>query len=173
MNASDSPLGKLPLQPSTFVGREQETAEVKRLLGTTRLLTLTGVGGVGKTRLALHVADQFAAAYPDGVHLAELASLAEPRLVLQAVAFALGIAEQPGRSQFETLSEHLKVPTRADSQAHFVDDPYFESRCLAPHYGCILRERVNPSISSILCSRASCAAGDAKSELVTKRPRAA
>src|SRR5437867_4408786 len=74
----------LPAQLSSFVGREREIAEVRRLLGATRLLTLTGPGGVGKTRLALRAAEEALAAYPDGVWLVELAALADPALVPQA-----------------------------------------------------------------------------------------
>jgi hypothetical protein len=70
----------LPLQVTSFVGREQEMAEVGRLLGTTRQLTLTGVGGTGKTRLALQVAAGLLDEYPDGVWLVELAPLSDPAL---------------------------------------------------------------------------------------------
>jgi predicted ATPase/DNA-binding CsgD family transcriptional regulator len=108
-NRLDCRLNGLPLQLSSFVGREPETVEVRRLLDTTRLLTLTGVGGVGKTRLALHVVAQLAATSQDAVCLVELASLAEPALVPNAVASALGIPEQPGRPQLETLAEYLQA----------------------------------------------------------------
>ena len=74
----------LPLARTSFVGRERETLEVKRLLAMTRLLTLTGVGGSGKTRLALEVARDLAGAYPDGAWLVELASLSDATLVAQA-----------------------------------------------------------------------------------------
>ena len=75
----------LPLQLTSFIGREAEIAEVKRLLAGTRLLTLTGVGGCGKTRLALQVAGFLRADYPDGVWMVELAPLSEPTLVPHAV----------------------------------------------------------------------------------------
>jgi predicted ATPase len=73
------------------VGREREVVEVERALSTTRLLTLTGVDGSGKTRLALEVARELAGLYPDGAWLAELAPLPDPELVPQAVAAALGV----------------------------------------------------------------------------------
>jgi predicted ATPase/class 3 adenylate cyclase len=98
----------LPLQVTSFIGREKELAEVKRLLETTRLLTLTGAGGVGKTRLALHAAAEALPRFTEGVWLAELAALADPALVPQAVATAVGIREEPGRSLLATLSEALR-----------------------------------------------------------------
>ena len=99
----------LPLARTSFIGRERETLEVKRLLAMTRLLTLTGVGGSGKTRLAIKVASDLAGAYPDGAWLVELASLSDPALVPQAVAKALGVREQPGRPLTETLKDALRA----------------------------------------------------------------
>ncbi len=98
----------LPLQLSSFVGRERELAEVMRLLEDARLLTLTGSGGCGKTRLAL-AAGELAEGFEDGIWLVELASLANSSLVPQAVASVLGAREQPGRSLTETLSTHLRT----------------------------------------------------------------
>ena len=99
----------LPLARTSFIGRERETLEVKRLLSMTRLLTLTGVGGSGKTRLALEVAKDLVGAYPDGAWLVELASLSDPALVSQAVARALKVREQPGRPLLETLEDTLRA----------------------------------------------------------------
>jgi predicted ATPase/class 3 adenylate cyclase len=99
----------LPLQLTSFVGRAAEMAEVTRLLATTRLLTLTGTGGCGKTRLALQVAADQVDASPDGVWLVELAPLAEPDLVAQAVATVLGVREQPGQPILTTLVAWLKA----------------------------------------------------------------
>jgi predicted ATPase len=76
---------------SSFVGREKELAELKRLLESTRLLTLTGSGGCGKTRLALAVARELVEGFEDGVWMVELAPLADPSLVPQAVASTLGV----------------------------------------------------------------------------------
>jgi transcriptional regulator with XRE-family HTH domain len=95
----------LPLPLTSFVGRERELAEVARHLGTTRLLTLTGPGGIGKTRLALRAAAAARPAYPDGVWLVELAALADPALVPPAVAAVVGVREEPGRPLPATLTE--------------------------------------------------------------------
>ena len=86
------PPTNLPLATTSLIGRERDLAEVARLLGETRLLTLTGAGGCGKTRLALEAARAAADAYPDGVWLVELAALADPALVPQAVATRAGRA---------------------------------------------------------------------------------
>jgi predicted ATPase len=101
--------GRLPAPLTSFVGRERELAEVARLLGVARLLTLTGPGGVGKTRLALRLAEGAAAGFPDGVWLVELAQVADPDLVAAAVAQALGVREGGGRSMPETLAAHLRA----------------------------------------------------------------
>ena len=82
--------------------------EIERALATTPLLTLTGVGGAGKTRLALEVARNLLGAYPDGVWIVELAGLSEGALVPQAVAGALRVQEQPGQPLIGTLAEALR-----------------------------------------------------------------
>ncbi len=102
-----TPKHNLPQQLTSFIGREKEIAELKELLGTTRLLTLTGTGGCGKTRLALQVAGDLLEAYSDGIWLVELAALAEPGLVPQTVANVLGLKEQPGENLTQTIIEHL------------------------------------------------------------------
>ena len=99
----------LPVSRTSFVGREREVLEVKRHLAMTSLLTLTGAGGCGKTRLALEVAHDLVGAYPDGVWLVELATLSDPSLVAQAVAQAVGVREQPGRSLTQTLQDALRA----------------------------------------------------------------
>ncbi len=83
--------------------------DIKRELTMTRLLTLTGVGGSGKTRLALEVAKDLVGAYPDGVWLVELASLSEGDLLPQAVAKAMGVPERPGQPLTDTLAEYLRA----------------------------------------------------------------
>jgi predicted ATPase/class 3 adenylate cyclase len=114
----------LPGQLTGFVGRERELAEVAGLLGAQRLVTLTGPGGVGKTRLALQAAADALEGYPDGVWLAELAPLADPALVPQAVAAAVGVREEPARPLLGTLADALR-PKRLllvlDNCEHLLD----------------------------------------------------
>src|SRR5215210_7639302 len=119
-----SPPNNLPLELSSFVGREKELAEVQRLLVDNRLLTLTGSGGCGKTRLALASADELVEGFEDGAWLVELASLLDPSLVPQAVASVVGAREQPGRSLTETLSGYLiakKMLLVLDNCEHLVE----------------------------------------------------
>jgi predicted ATPase/class 3 adenylate cyclase len=98
----------LPLQLTSFVGREREMAEVKRLLKTSRLVTLTGIGGCGKTRLSVQVAADLLDEHPDGVFLAGLDSVGEPALVAVTVASALGVREDVRRSAEGSLVRHLQ-----------------------------------------------------------------
>ena len=101
----------LPVQLTSFVGREQEVADLQNLLTTeARLLTLMGPGGSGKTRLALAVSSGLAGRFEDGVWWVELVPISDPVLVAQAVAQALMIGEEPGRSMTETLQRAL-APT--------------------------------------------------------------
>ena len=114
----------LPNAPSSFVGREREVVEVKRSLAMTQVLTLTGTGGAGKTRLALEVASDLVGAYPDGTWLVELAPLSDPVLAPQAVAAALGVREQPGRSLTDALADNLRTKDLLlvlDNCEHLVD----------------------------------------------------
>ena len=118
----------LPLQLTSFIGREREFTEIKRLLSTSppaplrlgegspsgrgevspRLVTLTGSGGCGKTRLSLQVGADLSDEFSDGVWLIELAPLSDSALVTQAVTSTLGVREQPGRSLLETLLDYLQ-----------------------------------------------------------------
>src|SRR5918911_1986381 len=105
------PSHNMPLALTSFIGREREIAEVRRLLlleDKDRLLTLTGPGGCGKTRLALAVASEVVEEFEDGVWWVELASLSDPNLVPQAVASVLGVREASGRSLTHMLAHHLK-----------------------------------------------------------------
>ena len=97
----------LPQQITSFIGRDRELVEVKALLANARLLTLLGVGGLGKTRLSLQAAVDVMDNFPDGVWFVELAPIADPRLVAQAVASVLGVKEEAGRPVQEALVKHV------------------------------------------------------------------
>src|SRR5829696_1865327 len=121
---TDAGKHNLPATRSSFIGRETELRSVKRDLAMTRLLTLTGAGGCGKTRLALEVARELVGAYPDGVWLVELAPLPEGALVAQAVAAALGVHEQADRSLSDALVAFLRAKRTLlvlDNCEHLVD----------------------------------------------------
>ena len=98
----------LPAQKSAFIGRKREIQAVRELLSRHRLLTLTGSGGCGKTRLAIETARSLPDGYKDGVWLIEFAALGNENLLAQKVAGALGLREQKGGSSLETLYKHLK-----------------------------------------------------------------
>jgi len=98
-----------PVPLTSFIGRERELAEVTDSLARTRLLTLIGAGGCGKTRLALQLSYDTADAFPDGVWAVELAPLSDPTLLPQSVALALGVQEAPRQSLTETLSNYLRL----------------------------------------------------------------
>jgi predicted ATPase/class 3 adenylate cyclase/tetratricopeptide (TPR) repeat protein len=97
----------LPIHLTNFVGRKSELAEVGRLLSDSRLVTLTGVGGTGKTRLALQSAAEVVHDFPDGVWAVDLAPVAEDEMVDNALAAAMGVRDQPGRSLIETIGDVL------------------------------------------------------------------
>jgi predicted ATPase/class 3 adenylate cyclase len=98
----------LAQQLTTFVGRKRELAEVRALLNNTRLLTLSGAGGIGKTRLSQQLAADVLDDFPDGVWFVELAPLSDPRLVPQSVAFVLGVKEEAGHPVVEALVKYAK-----------------------------------------------------------------
>lgn len=107
MPAITTPLHNLPKPRTSFVGREKELAECHRMLDEGRVLTLTGVGGSGKTRLALRIAENRAGKHRDGVWFVDLAPIQSEDRVAVAVATALGVKEEPGGSLLESLSVHL------------------------------------------------------------------
>jgi predicted ATPase/DNA-binding CsgD family transcriptional regulator len=121
---ADRPSDNLPIALSTFVGREREVAELKRLVEDTRLLTLTGPGGSGKTRLAMAVAVEVVGRFEDGAWWVELAPLSDPELVPQAIATALDVEEAPERALNEAIVEDLKsreVLLILDNCEHLMD----------------------------------------------------
>jgi predicted ATPase/DNA-binding SARP family transcriptional activator len=123
----------LPVPLTALIGRGRETEAVAAALDDARLVTLTGTGGVGKTRLALAVAHKLAAEFPDGARFADLSPLADPKLMVQAVLTALGAWEAPGRSPSEALAEFLR-PKRLllvlDNCEHLVSASAHLSRAL-------------------------------------------
>ena len=122
--APDASQHNLPIPRTSFVNREREMVEVKRTVAMTRLLTLTGAGGSGKTRLALEVARDLVGLYLDGVWLVELAPVSEGALMPQIMASALGVRELPGRSLTDTLVDALKTKQMlilVDNCEHLID----------------------------------------------------
>ncbi|TML00430.1 MAG: adenylate/guanylate cyclase domain-containing protein [Actinobacteria bacterium] len=103
----DARPNNLPLQLTSFVGREEPIAEIRELLGRTRLLTLTGAGGTGKSRLALQVATEILTEYRDGSFFVDLSPVTDPALVPSAIAQALGVPEVAGRPILEAVKTHL------------------------------------------------------------------
>ena len=99
--------GLIPTSLTSFIGREREMAELEQLLAHRRLLTLTGPGGSGKTRLALELVDRVQFAYRDGVHVVSLAPLANPRQVGSTIVAALGLLEMPGEPPVDTLARFI------------------------------------------------------------------
>jgi predicted ATPase/DNA-binding CsgD family transcriptional regulator len=98
----------LPADTTSFVGRKSDVTEVRRLVSSARLVTLTGVAGVGKTRLALRVAAGLSRSFPDGVWLAELEHVRDAALVAHTVSESLGIRDETGRARLTVLAEYLR-----------------------------------------------------------------
>jgi predicted ATPase/class 3 adenylate cyclase len=109
LKALETVPNNLPAQLTSFVGRQREIGEVKQLLSNTRLLTLTGPGGTGKTRLALQLAADALETFTEGVWLVELAPLYDPTLITQTVASTLGVREQPRRTILDALMDYLRA----------------------------------------------------------------
>src|SRR6201984_1968315 len=108
LRALDTSPGNLRSAASSFIGRESELDEVQAAIKTHRLVTLTGVGGVGKTRLALEVAARLGDEFPDGVWFFELAAVTDPSAVPDAVAAVLGITQRPGKGVGQSVAAALE-----------------------------------------------------------------
>lgn len=98
----------LPLETTSFVGRRRDRGKVRQLLGDARLVTLTGFGGVGKTRLALRVASGLRRAFADGVHVVSLAAVGDPALIAQTVVTVLGLQTRTQRAAVDSLADYLR-----------------------------------------------------------------
>jgi predicted ATPase/class 3 adenylate cyclase len=124
LRALDAGPGNLRPAPTSFIGRESELDEVQAAVKAHRLVTLTGVGGVGKTRLALEVAARLVDEFPDGVWFFELAAVTDPAAVPDAVAAVLGITQQPGKTVSESVAAALEGRLRLlvfDNCEHVLD----------------------------------------------------
>ncbi len=120
----DTHPNNLPIQLTSFVGREHEMARIQELLNGTRLFTLTGEGGCGKTRLVLQAAADLIDEFPDGVWFVELASMTNPDLIPQTVASVMGLREAAGQSLMALLSDNLRTKTTLlilDNCEHLVE----------------------------------------------------
>ena len=107
-NEGDRIQPHLPEEPNSFIGRDRELDELRRLVYSTRALTLAGPGGIGKTRLALRLLGSMTPEFPDGAWFVELADLRRPDLVISRLAAVLGVSEEPGRPLLDTLAEVLR-----------------------------------------------------------------
>ena len=124
LRALDTPLGNLRPAATRLIGREAELDEVAAAVREHQVVTLTGVGGVGKTRLALEVAGRLGADFPEGVWLVELAPLGDPSAVPEVVAATLGIVQQPGKTLTQSVAEALEGRSRLlifDNCEHVLD----------------------------------------------------
>lgn len=119
-----TPKHNIPAALSSFVGREREMVEVQRSLAMTRLLTLTGAGGTGKTRLATEAARELAGAYPDGAWMVDASALSDPQLLTRAAAAAFGVREQPEQPLITSLADALRPKETLlvlDNCEHLID----------------------------------------------------
>src|SRR5436190_986952 len=143
----DARPNNLPTQLTTFIGRDPELAEAAGLLATTRLLTLTGPGGTGKTRLSLQLAARAADDFPDGVFFVPLEPIRDPMLVAPRIATAVGVTEGSTRPIAETLADWLR-----DKRLLLVLDNFEQVVAAAPVVADLLRAA--PDIKAVVTSRA-------------------
>ena len=114
----------LPVHLTSFIGREHEITEIKRDLSGHRLVTLTGSGGTGKTRLSLQVAAEVLDSFTQGVWFVELAPLADPELIPQTILSVIGVSEQQGKAPLDVLKDYLhdkKVLLVLDNCEHLIE----------------------------------------------------
>ena len=124
LRSLDVSVSNLPAQTSLFVGRERQLGQVASLLEASRLVTLTGVRGVGKTRLALHAAADVLPRYRDGVWLVELAPVVDPQALVEVVAGALGVPPRQGQTLAASVAEFLhakRLLVVLDNCEHLLD----------------------------------------------------
>ena len=148
LRSIDARPNNLPTQLTSFVGRERELAEAGALLESNRLVTLTGPGGTGKTRLSLQVAANAAERYPDGVFFVALETVREPGLVASRIAGAIGLSESGNRPADVVLREWL-----ASKQVLFVLDNFEQVLAAGPVVADLLRDA--PGASALVTSRAA------------------
>lgn len=144
----DAVPNNLPLQLTSFVGREREVAEGGRLLMDGRLVTLTGPGGTGKTRLSLQLAAEAADAFPDGTYYVPLGLIVDPDMVPMAIVQALGLQDSGGRPPQERLQDYLR-----EKQVLLVLDNFEQVVAAAPVVVDLLRS--DPKIKILVSSRAA------------------
>jgi predicted ATPase/class 3 adenylate cyclase len=146
LRSIDARPNNLPTQLTTFVGRDKELAEAADLLRSTRLLTLTGPGGTGKTRLSLQVAASAADHFPDGVWFVALDAVRDPALVAPTIARTLGIADNVTRTAVEMLAERI-----GDGRVLLVLDNFEQVIGAAPDVADILRRC--PNLTCLVTTR--------------------
>jgi predicted ATPase/class 3 adenylate cyclase len=147
LRSLDARPNNLPTQLTTFIGRDAEIEAAAGLLATTRLLTLTGPGGTGKTRLSLQLAARASDDFPDGIYFVPLEPIRDPMLVAPRIATALGVAESTARSIDESLADWLR-----DKRLLLVLDNFEQVVAAAPIVADLLRAA--PEIKAIVTSRA-------------------
>ena len=133
--------GNLPRQLTSFVGRERELQDLKELLGRSRLLTLTGPGGSGKTRLGLQLATEVASGFADGVSFVALAPVGNPHLVLSAIAQDVGLGDLGNRPLLDRLCRHLE-----STQVLLLLDNFEHLTAAAPAVAALLQARAELKI---------------------------
>jgi predicted ATPase/class 3 adenylate cyclase len=146
LRSLDARPNNLPIQLTTFVGREREVAEALRLLGTTRLLTLTGPGGTGKTRLSLQLAAGAADDFPGGVWFVALDAVRDSLLVVPTIARTLGLAETANRPSMDVLADEI-----GDRQVLVVLDNFEQVTEAGPDIAELLRRC--PNLKAIVTTR--------------------